>query len=116
MIKIPYAHQSIDQFDIEAVIAVLRSDFLTQGPLIEKFERTIADHCGVRHAVAVCNATAALHLACQALGLSNGKLLWTSPNTFVASANCALYCGADVDFVDIDFDTFNMSPALLKKN
>ena len=111
---IPYARQDIDETDIEAVVAVLKSDWLTQGPAIERFEQAVADYCGVRHAVAVSNATAALHLSCLAAGLKAGGLLWTSPNTFVASANCALYCGAEVDFVDIDPGTYNMSLAALE--
>ena len=110
---IPYGRQHIDEADIAAVVEVLRSDWLTQGPAIERFERAVAEYCGVRHAVAVSNATAALHLACRALTLGAGDLLWTSPNTFVASANSARYCGADVDFVDIDGATLNMSPATL---
>lgn len=110
---IPYGHQSIAQTDIDAVVEVLRSDWLTQGPVVEGFERAVADYCGVRHAVAVSNATAGLHLACRVLDLGPGDLVWVSPNTFVASANCARYCGADVDFVDIDPATYNMSPAAL---
>lgn len=106
---IPYGRQSIDAADIDAVIAVLKSDFLTQGPAVPRFEERIAAHCGAAHGVAMCNATAALHVACLALGLGPGDLLWTSPITFVASANCALYCGAEVDFVDIDPRTYNMS-------
>lgn len=106
---IPYGRQSIDEDDIATVEAVLRSDWLTQGPAIERFERAVAEYCGVRHAVAVSNATAALHIACLALQLGPGDTLWTSPNTFVASANCALYCGAHVEFVDIDPLTFNLS-------
>ncbi len=110
---IPYGRQDIDEDDITAVTAVLRSDFLTQGPAIPRFEQAMADYCGVPHAVAVNSATSALHLACRALGLGPGKRLWTSPNTFVASANCALYCGAGIDFVDIDPATLNISvPAL----
>lgn len=106
---IPYSRQNIDQNDVNAVLDVLRSDWLTQGPAIEKFEQAVGRYCGVQNAVAVCNATAALHLACCALDLGPGDSLWTSPNTFVASANCALYCGAAVDFVDIDPRTYNMS-------
>ncbi|HJU50426.1 MAG TPA: UDP-4-amino-4,6-dideoxy-N-acetyl-beta-L-altrosamine transaminase [Pseudogulbenkiania sp.] len=106
---IPYGRQAIDESDIAAVEAVLRSDWLTQGPAIERFERTVAEHCDVRYAVAVSNATAALHIACLALQLGPGDTLWTSPNTFVASANCALYCGASVEFVDIDPLTLNLS-------
>lgn len=114
MSPIPYARQDINQADIDAVIGVLKSDWLTQGPAIESFEAAVAARCGARYASAVCNATAALHLACRALGLGPGDRLWTSPNTFVASANCALYCGAGVDFVDIDPRTYNMSVADLE--
>lgn len=110
---IPYGRQDISEEDITAVCAVLQSDFLTQGPAIERFESAVARHCGARHAVAVSNATAALHIACLALDLGPGDLAWTSPNTFVASANCARYCGADVDFVDIDPVSWNLSPVLL---
>lgn len=110
---IPYGRQDIQQQDIDAVVEVLRSDFLTQGPAVPRFEQLVAGRVGARHAVAVNSATSALHLACLALGLGEGDLLWTVPNTFVASANCGRYCGADVDFVDIDPVTWNMSPALL---
>jgi len=106
---IPYGRQDISEDDIAAVVDILRSDFLTQGPAIERFERKIAEHCSVRHAIAVSNATAALHIACMALDLGPGDIAWTTPNTFVASANCARYCGADVDFVDIDPSSWNMS-------
>lgn len=106
---IPYGRQDITPADIEAVVDVLRSDFLTQGPAVPAFERAVAELCGVRHAVAVNSATSALHIACLALGLGPGDTLWTTPNTFVASANCALYCGAQVDFVDIDPGTSNMA-------
>lgn len=110
---IPYGRQDVTDADIEAVVEVLRGDFLTQGPAVPRFEEAVAGRTGVRHAVAVNSATSALHLACMALGLGPGQRLWTSPNTFVASANCARYCGADVDFVDIEPDTWNMSvPAL----
>ena len=116
MSAIPYGRQSISEEDIAAVTAVLRSDWLTQGPMIERFEQAVAQRCEAMHGVAVCNATAALHIACLALDLGPGDLLWTSPNTFVASANCARYCGADVDFVDIDPHTLNLSvPALATK-
>jgi UDP-4-amino-4,6-dideoxy-N-acetyl-beta-L-altrosamine transaminase len=108
MKSIPYGRQHISQEDIAAVVDVLQSDWLTQGPAVERFERAVASYCGAGHAAAVCNATAALHLACHVMELGPGDLLWTSPNTFVASANCALYRGADVDFVDIDCKTYNM--------
>lgn len=111
---IPYGRQDIRQEDIDAVIEVLRSDFLTQGPAIPKFEDALARKVGAAHAVAANSATAALHIACAALDLGPGDLLWTSPITFVASANAGLYCGADVDFVDIDPDSFNMSPDALE--
>lgn len=115
MRPIPYARQSISQADIDAVVEVLRSDWLTQGPCIGRFEHEVAAYCGAQHAVAVSNGTAALHIACLALGLGPGDLAWTSANTFVASANCARYCGADVDFVDIDPQTYNMSTAALEE-
>lgn len=110
-----YGHQHITEGDIAAVREVLASDFLTQGPAIERFEHTVADYCGAAHGIAVTNATAALHIACQAAGLGEGDVLWTSPVTFVASANCARYCGADVDFVDIDDRTYNMSVTALEE-
>ena len=104
-----YGKQSINAADIQAVEEVLRSDFLTQGPAIERFERAVADYCGVKYAVAVTNATSALHISCLAADLGPRDILWTSPITFVASANCGRYCGATVDFVDIDAKTYNMS-------
>ena len=110
---IPYARQSISDQDIAAVSEVLRSDFLTQGPAIPTFEMALATYCGAKHAVAVNSATSALHIACLALGVGPGDIVWTNPISFVASANCALYCGARVDFVDIDPDTFNISVAAL---
>lgn len=110
---IPYGRQSISEADIASVVAVLRSDFLTQGPAVPRFEQALADYCDVGHAVAVNSATSALHLACLALDVGPGDVVWTSPNTFVASANCAVYCGAEVDFVDIDSATFNLSIAAL---
>ncbi len=110
---IPYGRQHIEEDDIRAVVEVLKSDRLTQGPVIEEFERAVASYCGAKYAVAVSSGTAALHLACLAAGLGPGDLLWTSPNTFVASANCALYCGARVDFVDINHRTYNMDVAKL---
>ena len=106
---IPYGRQDINQDDIDAVIEVLRSDWLTQGPRVPEFEQAVANYCSANHAVAVNSATSALHIACFALDLGPGDWLWTSPNTFVASANCARYCGAQVDFVDIDTRTYNMS-------
>lgn len=110
-----YGKQFIDEQDINAVIEVLKSDFLTQGPVIENFEKAVAEYCGVKYAVAVTNATSALHIACLAAGLDKGDILWTSPITFTASANCGRYCGADVDFVDIDDSTYNMSISALKE-
>lgn len=110
---IPYGRQSISDADVEAVLAALRSDWLTQGPAVPAFEAAVAARCGAAYAVAVSNATAALHLACLALDLGPGDLVWTTPNTFVASANCARYCGADVDFVDIDPATLNLSVTAL---
>jgi UDP-4-amino-4,6-dideoxy-N-acetyl-beta-L-altrosamine transaminase len=113
---IPYGRQDISQADIDAVTRVLRSDFLTQGPAVPRFEQAVAARVRARHAVAVNSATSALHIACLALGLRPGDLLWTVPNTFVASANCARYCGADVDFVDMDAETWNLSvPRLADK-
>ena len=112
---IPYGRQDISAEDIEAVVEVLRSDWITQGPAIARFEEAVARYCGVRYAVAVTSATAALHLGCLAAGLGPGDSLWTSPNTFVASANCGLYCGAGVDFVDIDPRSYNLSVAELER-
>jgi UDP-4-amino-4,6-dideoxy-N-acetyl-beta-L-altrosamine transaminase len=113
---IPYGRQDVTQEDIDAVLAVLRSDFLTQGPTVPKFERAVATRVGAARAVAMNSATSALHVACMALDLGPGDGLWTVPTTFVASANCARYCGADVDFVDIDPRSWNMSvPALEEK-
>ena len=111
---IPYGRQSITEQDIEAVVSVLRSDFLTQGPAVPAFEKAIADYCQAKYAVAVNSATSALHLACLALGVGPGDLVWTTPISFVASSNCALYCGAEVDFVDIDPRTYNMSVTRLE--
>lgn len=110
---IPYGRQSVSAEDIDAVVSVLQSDFLTQGPVLPRFEEAVAQYCGVAHAVGVNSATSALHIACLALGVGPGDVVWTSPNTFLASANCALYCGASVDFVDIDPHTYNMSVASL---
>ena len=112
---LPYSRQYITEEDIAEVEKILRSDFLTQGPTVPKFEQSIADYCGASKAVAVNSATSALHIACLALGLGPGDWLWTSPNTFVASANCGLYCGAKIDFVDIDPFTYNLCPDNLEK-
>lgn len=106
---IPYGRQDINQADIDAVVAVLRSDYLTQGPVVPAFEKAVASYCNAQHAVAVNSATSALHISCLALGVGKGDIVWTTPTTFVASANCALYCGATVDFVDIDPRTYNLS-------
>lgn len=111
---IPYGRQDIQPQDIDAVLEVLHSDFLTQGPAVPRFERALADRVGARHGVAVNSATSALHLACLALGLGEGDALWTTPITFVASANCGRYCGATVDFVDIDPRTYNLCPQALE--
>lgn len=112
---IPYGRQSISLSDIDLIVEVLRSDFLTQGPWVARFEDVVADRCGAQYAVAVNSATSALHLACLAMELGVGDWLWTSPTTFVASANCGLYCGAQVDFVDIDPHTYNMCPQALER-
>jgi UDP-4-amino-4,6-dideoxy-N-acetyl-beta-L-altrosamine transaminase len=112
---IPYGRQEISEEDVDAVIKVLRSDFLTQGPMVPEFEKALGEHANVNHVIAVNSATSALHIACLALGLGPGDILWTSPITFVASANCGLYCGASVDFVDIDPDTYNMCPHQLEE-
>ena len=106
---IPYGKQNISEADIAAVVEVLKSDFITQGPAVPRFENSLKNYVGAAHAVAMNSATSALHVACMALGLGAGDLLWTSPNSFVASANCGLYCGAEVDFVDVDARTYNMS-------
>jgi UDP-4-amino-4,6-dideoxy-N-acetyl-beta-L-altrosamine transaminase len=111
---IPYGRQDITDDDIDAVVRVLRSDFLTQGPVVPLFEDAVSRSVGAKYAVAVNSATSALHIACAGLGLGPGDRLWTVPNTFVASANCGLYCGAEVDFVDIDPSTWNMSAARLR--
>jgi UDP-4-amino-4,6-dideoxy-N-acetyl-beta-L-altrosamine transaminase len=112
---IPYGRQNISQDDIEAVERVLRSDFLTQGSVVTLFEREVAAYCGAKRGVAVNSATSALHLACLALGVGPGDRVWTSPITFVASANCAVYCGASIDFVDIDSQTYNMDANALEE-
>ncbi|WEJ63135.1 UDP-4-amino-4,6-dideoxy-N-acetyl-beta-L-altrosamine transaminase [Thiomicrorhabdus lithotrophica] len=112
---IPYGKQDISEEDIDSVLKVLKSDFLTQGPQVPLFEKTVAGYCGAEYGVAVNSATSALHVACLALGLGEGDWLWTTPNTFVASANCGLYCGAKVDFVDIDMQSYNLSVEKLEE-
>ncbi|MEZ8341298.1 UDP-4-amino-4,6-dideoxy-N-acetyl-beta-L-altrosamine transaminase [Vibrio cyclitrophicus] len=112
---IPYGKQDISQQDIDSVVDVLKSDFLTQGPQVPAFEKALTEHTGAQYALAVNSATSALHIACLALGLGEGDWLWTTPVTFVASANCGLYCGAKVDFVDIDSATYNMCPKKLEQ-
>lgn len=112
---IPYGKQSITQEDVDQVVKVLQSDWLTQGPDITAFEQAVAKQCEAKYAAAVMNATAALHLACLALDVKEGDIVWTSPNTFLASANCARYCGATIDFVDICPTTYNMSVAALEQ-
>lgn len=112
---IPYGRQEITQADIDAVVTVLQSEYLTQGPMVPRFEQVVADYCLANHALAVNSATSALHIACLALGLRPGDRFWTSPITFVASANCGLYCGGQVDFVDINPHTYNMCPQALER-
>ena len=112
---IPYGRQDVSEKDIQAVVNVLRPDYITQGPTIQKFERRVAEYSGAKHAYACNSATSALHIACLALGVTKGDLVWTSPISFVASSNCALYCNSDVDFVDIDPISYNMSPQALEK-
>jgi UDP-4-amino-4,6-dideoxy-N-acetyl-beta-L-altrosamine transaminase len=111
---LPYGRQSIDEADIQAVVNVLQSDFLTQGPTVPRFEKTVADYCGAKHGIANSNGTTSLHLACKALGVGHGDRVWTSPITFVASANGPRYCGAKVDFVDVDAGTINLCPQQLE--
>ena len=111
---IPYGKQNISEEDIQSVVDVLKSDWLTQGPVVPSFESAIADLVGCRHAVAANSATSSLHLACKALEIGAGDIVWTSPISFVASSNCALYCDAAVDFVDIDLKTYNISPTTLR--
>jgi UDP-4-amino-4,6-dideoxy-N-acetyl-beta-L-altrosamine transaminase len=112
---ISYGRQDVNQADIDSVVNVLKSDFLTQGPQVPLFESIISEYCGAEFGVAVNSATSALHIACLALGLGEGDYFWTSPNSFVASANCGLYCGAKVDFVDIDSETYNLSVEELER-
>ena len=112
---IPYGKQNINQEDIEAVVSVMKSDYLTQGPITPEFEKAISKYTNSKYSVAVINATSALHIACVALGVKTGDIVWTSPISFVASANCAKYCGAEVDFVDIDSNTYNISTIALEE-
>ena len=112
---IPYGKQDINQADIKSIIDVLQSETLTQGPQVPLFEKIVSEYCGVEYGVAVNSATSALHIGCLSLGLGKGDWLWTSPNSFVASANCGLYCDAKIDFVDIDPQTYNLSAAELEK-
>lgn len=112
---IHYGRHEINEADIDAVVGVLRSDFLTQGPVVPAFEKAVATYSGAKYSVAVNSATSALHIACLALGIGKGDIVWTTPTTFVASANCALYCGGTIDFVDIDHKTYNMSVCCLKE-
>lgn len=112
---IPYGRQDITKEDVSAVVEVLESDFLTQGPKVPEFENSIKEHCNAKYALAMNSATSALHVACLALGVGQDDIVWTTPITFVASANCALYCGATVDFVDIDPQTYNLSAQALKE-
>ena len=111
---IPYGRQEVTDDDVKAVIKVLKSDFLTQGPIVPKFEDAVSNYCGAKFAIAVNSATSALHISLLSLEVGSGDIVWTSPNTFVASANAALYCGAKIDFVDIDPDTYNMCPKALQ--
>ena len=112
---IPYSRQLIQKNDIEAVNKVLKSNYLTQGPIVEKFEKNFSKYCNVNFAVSVNSATSGLHIACLSLNLKKDDILWTTPISFIASANCALYCGAKVDFVDIDINTFNIDTSYLKE-
>ena len=112
---IPYGKQDISEDDIDSVLKVLKSDFLTQGEKVIMFEQALSNYCQVDYGIALNSATSALHVACLALDLNQGDIVWTSPNSFVASANCALFCGAYVDFVDIDPKTYNLSVDLLEE-
>lgn len=114
-ITIPYSKQDISDRDVKAVVETLHSNFLTQGPKVPLFEQRVKDYCEANYGVAVNSATSALHIACLALGLNQKDWLWTSPNSYVSSANCGLYCGANIDFVDIDPKTYNISITELKK-
>ena len=112
---IPYGKHNITQEDIDSVVSVLRSDFITQGTAVPEFEQSVSVYCKAKYAVAANSATSVLHLACLAIGLTEKDYFWTSPITFVASANCGLYCGAKIDFVDVDPHTFNISPKALEE-
>ena len=112
---IPYGKQFISQDDIDSVIDVLHSNYLTQGPKVPLFEKIVSEYCNADYGIALNSATSALHIACLSLGLGKGDWLWTSTNSFVASANCGLYCGAKIDFIDIDPQTYNLSLAALEK-
>ncbi len=112
---LPYGRQSITNKDISSVKKILKSDFLTTGPTIKLFEKSLSKFCRSKFAVAVNSATSALHIACLSLGIKKGDIVWTSPISFVASANCAIYCGAKIDFIDIDINSFNISIENLKK-
>ena len=109
MSYIPYGKHEVLEEDIKEVVKVLKSDFITQGEMVPKFEKAVSDYCGAKYAKAVNSGTSALHIACLSLGLRSGDYLWTSPISFVASANCGLYCGAKIDFVDINKETYNIS-------
>ena len=115
IMKIKYGRQDVTESDIAAVVDVLKSDLLTQGPVVPLFEKAVCDFTNAKYAVAVNSATSALHIACMALDLGPGDILWTCPNTFVATSNAAIYCGAEVDFIDIDKDSYNISVSELKK-
>ena len=112
---LPYSRQKIDQTDIKSVIQVLKSDFLTQGSMVPKFEKLVSKKIGSKYAVALNSATSALHVGCMSLNIKKGDIVWTSANSFVASINCAKYLGAKIDLIDIDKDTFNLSTNELKK-
>jgi UDP-4-amino-4,6-dideoxy-N-acetyl-beta-L-altrosamine transaminase len=114
MKSINYGQQSISQSDVNEVVNVLKSDFLTQGPMVPKFEKRVSEYCSASFGIATCNATSALHIACLALDVKCGDVVWTTPITFVSSANCALFCGASIDFIDIDPQTYNMSVERLR--
>ena len=111
---IPYSRQKISNLEIQSVIKVLKSDFLTQGPILPKFENKLKKKVNAKYAVAVNSATSALHIACMSLGIGKGDSVWTSSNTFVASVNCAIYCGADIDLIDIEYKSYNLDIVILE--